>query len=323
MEAQTPDAKLAAMLAERKVLPIGIHFGLDETLYHADEGIGSTQIRQLARNPEDYWYYSAMNPKRPPDKSTPGQLRGSAMHCFLFYGEATFDARYMRGPDQDGMTTTEKGASTKAANAKAASLGLECLKADHYDRAVIASAMIKKNPNLAVAFEGGMSEVSIIYEKDGVRRKARLDYLKLRGLGDLKGCANRFDKEFGGACIGDITNYHYHEQMSWYMDARAEIPKLVADGAVHGDHDPEWIKKLAAAKAWGWQWVFIQTEGAPITWSKSISPANPMVEIGRLANKRGIDNFKAYVDKYGREQWVKVEPVTELFVEEMPPWFAR
>lgn len=317
------------MIVDEKVaelLPVGIHFGLDEQVYHRDPGIGSTDIRKLARNPADYWYESWMNPNRPAEgKSSRGRSRGTALHKLVYEGRDMFDSMFMRGPDQDGMSQGEKTTSTRAANAEAAKRGMECLKADDYDRVLIAAAMITKNPALATVFTGGMSEVSVIYEMDGVRRKARFDYLKIRGIGDLKTCANQFDMPFPEACRSAISSYRYHEQATWYLDARALLPQLVADGAVYGDHDPEWLKKVAAQQRWGWQFVFFQTEGAPITWSAILSPQNAaIVDAGRAANRAGIENFKRYMKEFGpNDIWLLIEQPEELMIEDMPGWFAR
>src|SRR5215472_7761351 len=115
-------AELAAMCAaeakkrlDEPLLPLGMHFGLDEGRYHRDPGIGSTDIRMLARNAQAYWYYSWMNPRRPEQTSTPSQIRGTALHRLVYLGQDFFEANYICGPDQAGMSTAEKTASTKRA----------------------------------------------------------------------------------------------------------------------------------------------------------------------------------------------------------------
>jgi hypothetical protein len=324
-------AELNAMiLDERKrrgmtpTLPLGIHFGLAEDRYHADPGLGSTDIRKLARNPPSYWYSSWMNPRRPADDPTPSQIRGTALHRLVYLGEDYFDQHYICGPDQTGMSTGEKAQSTKRANALAAETGRIALKIDDYERVAICAAMILKNPELSHVFHYGEPEVSIIWEQRGVRCKARIDYLKVRGLGDLKSCANPFDLDFPAACRRDIDRYAYHEQASWYMTARAQMAGFVKAGLVHGsDYDPKWLDQVAACEEPGWAFVFYGIEGPPLTWSAVLSPRNPIIGKARASNAHGLDQYLRFLKDFGTEMWVLRERPQELMMEEMPPWFAR
>lgn len=317
-----------------KPLDPGVYFNLDETTYHADPSLGSTDERKLAKNPSDYWWTSWMNPDRPRDKSTPAQERGSAVHALVLYGEAEFDKRYMRGAvHYDDMTPAEKGAATKEANKVAAAKGLTALPAAVYDNIAIASTIIAKNPKLGPALSGGINEVSIFWRdrKNGLPKKARVDCLKATtrdkevrmAVGDLKSLVNKFEKPFDRACIDSIVNYRYDVQARHYMDGCAEIAKLVADGCVKGDHDADILKKICAAKKIAWQWVFWQAEGAPLTYSKVISPANPILDIAGAAIAKADANYAAYMARFGTEVWLLEEEPSELYLEEMPPWFAR
>lgn len=304
---------------------LGIYFGLEEQLYRDDPALGSSDIRKLRRNPTSFWWESAMNPHRPKDKNTPARIRGSAMHKLVLEGEAAFDAIYARGPEHDeDMTPAEKSALTKEFKKKIASTGKVMLPADDYDRVVISKSMIVLNPSLKTAFQGGIPEVSLFWERDGVRRKARIDYLKPLGLGDLKGCANTKDIAFDAACRNDIANYDYHIQPAHYLEGSALIPQFVADGCVYGDHDAALFKSIVKGKKVGWQWVFFQMEKAPITWSYKISLENlPVLDTARRDIEIAVSRYVANMDKFGDSPWISVEKTQELFIESMPPWFAR
>src|SRR5262245_37204140 len=306
----------------------GIYFGMPAHEYHADPALGSSNVRQLRRNPASYWFESWMNPSRPPERDSISKLRGRAMQTRVYEGEQAFDARYCRGPDQDpDATPAEKAAITKAHNVKARARGLATIPAEDYDRIGIAAAMITKNPKLSTVFSGGMSEVSIFYlaniDDEIVKCKARIDYLKLRGIGDLKGIANPFDDEFKQACRLAITRYRYDIQAQYYLTARSLIPALVSAGAVHGDHDPEWLRKLCAETRYGWQWIFHQTECAPITWSYILSPSNPICEVAQRHIDVALQAFVTYRRRFGLTMWLLIETPQELALEEMPSWFAR
>ena len=344
MDQTTDPAALLKEQLDRRAqepLALGLHFGLDEDLHHADKGLGSTDIRRCAKNPFNYFYKSWMNPNRPPDTDTESRLTGRAMHKIVFEGQAAFDALYMRGPNQDGMSQGEKTASTKAANAKAASLGLTAIKAAAYDRIVIAGAMVTKNPKTARAFTNGCSEVSFVYMKDGIRRKARFDYLKcgsiqgkmLCGIGDLKSVANQYENDFEAECYNAIARYRYDSQAAYYLDAAALLPDAIQEGCVYwhgtGDLDTEsheLCKRLVKMEAVGWQWVFHQTEGAPITYTMKLSPRSPVIEAGRIMCERGLDRYRQCMEHFGPDQmWIIAEEgeVDECEIERMPGYYGR
>lgn len=305
----------------------GIYFGLDESAYHADPSLGSSNEKDLASNPSEYWWSSWMNPSRPEDKSTKAQEKGTAVHVLVLYGESEFDRRYMRGAvHSSDMTAAEKGALTKAANARAAVSGKIALQSDVYDNIAIASAMLAKNPKLATALVGGLNEVSVFWRDpvNGLPKKMRIDCLKPRGMGDLKSIANKYNKPFPRACIESVGNYDYHVQAKHYLNGRAFIPKLVVDGCVHGDHDAALLKKVCASKTCAWQWVWWQSEGAPITFSKILSPANyPMLKHAQDIIDHGDSNYISYMERFGTTMWLLEEDPTELYIEEMPGWFGR
>jgi hypothetical protein len=307
----------------------GIYFELDEELYHLDPALGSSDHRKLLTSPCDYWYESPLNPNRPADKDTPARARGRAMHKLVLEGEAAFDKIYMRGADHtDDMTPAQKSALTKALNVEAAKLGKIVLPAEVYDRTAIASAMITKNPKLATAFVGGASEVSIFWTRDGVRRKARLDYLKPRGIGDLKSIINTREIPFRAACLNSIANYRYEMQAALYIEARSMIPQFFADGLVYpATQVDKWrdiLRKCAETKAFAFQWIFFQAEKSPITWSKILSPANPIFEIASREIDLAADNYRAYMEQFGpNEMWLEIEDPKELDMSEMPGWWGR
>ena len=303
----------------------GVYFGMDADSYRNDPSLGSSDEKTLAANPSSYWYSSWMNPGRPPDVATPATKRGTAVHVRVLYGEAEFNRRYMRGADNDeSMTPAEKAAATKAANATAVKLGLIALPGKEYDNIAIAAAMIAKNPELSTALVGGLNEVSVFWVRDGIPKKARIDVLKPRGVGDLKSLANKFDVPFPKACTNSIGNYRYDVQACHYLEARALLAGFAAEGRVSGDHDETLFKAVCASKTWAWQWVWWQAEGAPITFSKILSPQNPILETAASTIERADANFRAYMDHFGPSQmWLLQEKPSELFIEELPSWYAR
>ena len=178
----------------------GIYFGLPEQQYFDDPALGSGDMRALVREgAPGYWWQSGYNNLRAADDDDkPSLVLGKAIHKLVLEGGDAFDHLFVRSPHSDDMSPSEKSTATKDLKKRMEQQGrfdVTVLPGKAYDRAVIASAMITKNAGLKTAFQGGMSEVSIFWSRgDGIRRKARLDYLKAPG--------RDIDKTPGG--VGDL-----------------------------------------------------------------------------------------------------------------------
>lgn len=295
----------------------GIYFGLDELQYHQDPALGSTDIRRIMASPCDWWWHSSLNPARPSVEPTPAMQFGRAVHKCVLEGKAAFEALY---------GSCEFPGNIKAGKEERAALdaqGKIALKADDYQRILIASAMIAANPHLAEAFTGGVPEVSVFWERDGVRFKCRIDELKLRASVDLKSIRNSRGIDFREACKRRFSDDRHDVQAEHYQDGRRHMEQLLADGAVYGDHDPEWLSRAAKASA-AFVFVYWQAEDSPITWSRKLSPGNPILDYARQTINRAIDHFKTYRAAFGDDRpWILAEPIDELDIDELPQWFGR
>jgi hypothetical protein len=76
-------------------LPDGVYIGLPEEVYHADTALGSTSIKQLAKNPPK-WQYDRLRPRK---EVTPEHfIWGRAFHCRILEGKEEFERRYAKPP---------------------------------------------------------------------------------------------------------------------------------------------------------------------------------------------------------------------------------
>jgi hypothetical protein len=306
----------------------GIYINLPEKEYRDDPALGSSDIGRLFGNPYNYWWFSRMNPRRPAEKDSTAARDGRATHCCVLEGRDAFDARYVRGEDhEEGTSTGQKATATKAAKKIAEAAGLILLPAETYDRIVITAAMINKNPYLNGAFSGGMPEVSIFWTRDGIRRKARLDYLKPRGIGDLKNVANQFDKPFPKACHDTLANRKGELQAVHYLEARSHLPQFFFDGqffAPEGVYVVDFLERCAKTDVYAFMWVFFQSEGAPITFSRILSLANPAVEEAKAKIETATDNYRRCMEHWGPDEtWVPEDAPEEFDPSEMPAWWGR
>jgi hypothetical protein len=193
-----------------------------------------------------------------------------------------------------------------------------------------------------------MAEVSIFWTAtvrtlDGgthkVRCKARIDYLKPRGIGDLKSVANERRRPFPVACRLAIRDYRHDLQVAHYLDARAALPALVAakNIFVKGGHSAadlerivEFLERVRAVEDFAFQFVFFQKSGAPRTWSCVYSPenkkegraANPLLVNARLDRTVALATYAEWAAKApAGEAWIEHDPVLEADETEMPMAF--
>jgi hypothetical protein len=323
---------------ETKLLPLGLHFGLPADVYHRDAALGSSDLRLLARNPFNFWWQSSLNPGwKPNEKETESLINGRALHKLVYEGNEAFKREFEIGPDQTGLSSGEKGASTRKANEAAAKIGKTCIRLEVWERIAVTAAMITRNPDLATVFQGGRSEVSFFFLINGIRCKCRWDYLKtsmpkagpnagkrITGIGDLKGIANQYEMDLEQACYNAIATYRYDAQIAHYLDALSLLGAAVSDGLIYGGHDSEWVKRAASWDLRAFQLIFHQTEGAPITHSMIFSPNNPIVESGRAVIHKGLERYAYCMEKFGSDNaWLLLDPAREAEVERMPMFWGR
>ncbi len=354
--AKTPAAPAATTDAPKQ-LPDGIYIGLSNARYHRDLALGSTDLRYLLKGANLYWH-KKLNPKRPKSNdSTPSKILGNATHCLLLDGTGPFNAEYVRGPygPDDDLTSAEKSALTKAAKAKLM-VGQELLTQEDHDFVLGCKDVIDSDPELQGCLDNGLSEVSVFFTRpDGVRCKARLDKLKIRGIGDIKTIANERERPIEQACWLDIATYRYDIPAEHYCEGRRQMPALLAAGKVYigegqdeegADVAPELITKddtdadqilsflarCVAVKNFGFQLVFIPKKGAPDAWSTTLSQGNPilvgstdpLVVGARLDIETAIDIYKMAMAKFGPDKrWLPGHPVEELDIANLPYNFGR
>lgn len=296
----------------------GIYFGMSDVVYHADRALGSTGIKKLIGNAPDFWWESWMNPARPADDDTPAKVFGRQLHkCVLEGAEAFKDGH----APQYGKGNTKEG---KAEIADIVETGKVPVKFAEYGKILAASAFIRANKTLANAFENGMPEVSIFWTVDGIRYKARFDFLKLNAITDLKSLSNPMGKEFTRACRDAIASYDYLVSAEHYCEGRRQMKRLVEAGQVFGDHDPEWLQRVAANEVFAFVFVFWQKDGAPISHGIKLSPGNPLFSRARTMISVGMHNYQRFMKDFGTDAaWVPSTPLEELDETDLPVWYQQ
>lgn len=355
-QSRKPDGLDATALT--KLMPgfaDGIYLNMPNAVYHADTALGSSNIRDLLKGANLFWFKSWMNPKKPKEKLTPSKIVGNATHRLLLDGLQFFKAEYVRGPygpDDDDLSSAEKSALTKEAKKKLQE-GQELLAQEDYDFVTGCKSLLDADPELAGCLDNGLSEVSVFWTRpDGVRCKVRLDKLKLKGIGDIKTIANERERELPVACALDIHTYRYDIPAEHYLEGRRQLLRLVTDGKVFAcDNNgaPSLIKPVSNAQKGGgmvqdegerkvldflaacgatkgpaFQFVFIPKKGAPDAWSCVLSPGNPILMMAKTDIETAISYFRMAMEKYGPEKrWLPNHEVAELSLDDLPVGFGR
>ena len=336
---------IGKMDAER--LPLGIHFGLDEEKYHADPALGSSSIRDLATYPVK-WQYDRLRPRE--REETEAMTWGSAWHCRVLEGKAAFEARYAKPPRPadypDALNTTDdikeflrmhgqKLTGNKPDLVARAKEIDECPPffsdildqwiAEHPDHQDLterqaqeiedAVAMMERDDTLRAVMQAGSlingaAELSIIYEVEGVRRKARFDYalaptknresaliVDLKSFTTFKGATDE------DAAIRKIYDMAYDVQAAYYIEAYNAARELLERGLVFGDApDSGYLSAFLSAPSIEWVWVMIRRDRGMVPLIISVDTNEPMFERGHEIVDGAILTYQAYMAKFGADQ---------------------
>jgi hypothetical protein len=329
----------------------GTYFNLSESSYYADDALGSSDLKRLTISGADYWYYSLLNPERPDDE-TRARRNGTALHCCVLFGSDEFHRRYIcevsKADYPEALVTVDDIKRELRANGGTVSgskgeltarlrsfgdytfwddlvseqeaSGKIVLKREDYSRIVIASEMIKRNPELESCFENGVPEVSVFWTVDGVRFRARFDYLRMFAVIDLKSFTNVMDKPIDLAINSAIFNHRYDVQSHHYLNARERMREHIRAGRVFGDIDRDWLNKLAAVDDYLFTFVFYTVNGAPIARAVDVPPGGMVDGAAGADVARAIETYKKYRAHYGDGLWVDLTPRRTLGDEDVPGW---
>lgn len=187
----------------------------------------------------------------------------------------------------------------------------------------------------------GHAEVSVFWTtEDGVRCKARFDYLRVKSIVDAKTFAARDDVEVIRAFCMGIRNFGYALQAEHYRDARAQIGGLLdakfvyqatAVTGVEGEGDDavevtrtelsaipadhprfQFLQRVAAERDPSWIWLTIQTLGFPEVDVLELKTST----ISAAANTQMLEaraKWKANAEKHGTDQpWVADRPLIQI-----------
>lgn len=330
----------------------GVYFGLPDDDYFRDPALGSTDIKKLLISPADYWCESLYNERRNP-KATRYLDRGHGIHAMVLFGEAYFDKSFARKIQRDDypdalVTMADMKAALKAVGLStsgkkedlAARLrenaprfvlfddlveeqqrsGKTILEPDDYDRIIIASAMIKRNPALKNCFENGVPEVSVFWEQDGVRFRARFDYLRMQSTIDLKSFTNKMERPLAEAVNSTFWNQRHDLQAAHYLNARTIMRDLFNQGRVFGDIDRDWLRRVVEVENDVFVFVYHQLSGSTVTRGRFVRRGEHVDGAASAQIARAADIWRENFSRFGEDMWVDMTPLDEVVAEDVPGW---
>lgn len=340
----------------------GIYFGMDERKYHADPALGSTSLKELVLDAIEYQHERLHGAEK---KENFALKWGSAIHCRVLEGRRSLDERFPIAPalsDYPGALVTMEHLrnhakkigvkpGTKKEDAIAAirdfdrdipiwdeiwakfeteAAGKTIIPRDALVHIERAAQWMQRDAILAPVMEdgtliAGASEVSIFYEENGVRLKARLDHLLAHAVVDLKSFRAIMAERLKPAAKKAVSRMRYDLQAAAYIRALRAAAKLHASGKVFDNpYQPEFLDtvfKTLAAKQMKWIWVLIKASGAP-------QPVIAEFELGSMIFRQAavdiddaINNYRDLTAKFGLDSdWVPNNSAEVWGDQDFPAW---
>lgn len=199
-------------------LPAGLHFGLPESRYHADDlrdvpTLSSTVAKLLLRSPLHGWTaHPRLNPDHEPTQRKTFDI-GRAAHRAVLGRGGDFVAIPGEFLDARGYATTKAAKDwIEAARAD----GLTPLKAEEVDQiGAMAGTVSARLADMGIRIDPARSEVTALAEVDGVWCRARVDNLPERGsvFYELKSTTDASSD----AVIRAVESYGYDVQVAHYQ----------------------------------------------------------------------------------------------------------
>jgi hypothetical protein len=343
-------------------LPDGLYFGMEESRYHSLPMVSSHDVKQLLISPLDYWEQSWMNPA-PDDEETEedtfARMLGRAYHARILEGVDALNERFapkLVCPKDTLDTADELRAVLREMELPVGGnkpilinrlldakpdikikavleesyaeqhKGKGFLDQKYLSRIARAAAMIEQNPHISKCFTGGYAEVVVIWTKDGVQRRARLDYLKPAAIPDLKSFNNKMRRPIKEAITKSIRFDEHPFQAEYYIEAGHYAAEFARDGKItvcsdNWRHKPDedFLRLLGEQKEdHAFWWVFQQTGRAPVARTYLYNDCHNMRSVARYRIDQAIHVYIEHRDRHGTdgEPWVDNTPPERLSDED-------
>ena len=337
----------------------GVYFGLDADTYLDDPALGSGDMRRLYTDPPGYWWRSPYNPERPERKERQDLHEGRAFHVMLLEGAEVFTDRYIIEPEkhrianllvtvQDMKDWLKKRGHTgtgqkrdimhqiRALNKNVRfwddvlsdfrelceTKNLEPIKQDLSNHVRAAAEHIRLNPNLEHVFGKGVPEVTVVWDDKKVRLKARIDFLRVRPVIDLKTIRKPTGYSTFDAHVFREMRIRRHDIQAYHLlEARHEAAAAIADGRVYGEApSDEWLKAVRDETDYAAYFVYYQKDqdSPPIAKAYEFKPDFGPMTLASENWREGYYNFHKFRNRFGLDDmWVNYDGVHTVLMDQV------
>ena len=183
----------------------GIHLDIPNSIYHGFDAVSNGYLKKLGEVPAK---------AKIPQPDTPAMLFGRAVHAYVLEGREAFDKEFCVAPKVDKRTTEGKAEWAEFVECNG---GKDVVSEDDYYKIRDITDAVKRHPLAVRMLSEGISEVTAIWEDDGLLCKCRPDRIPDGNRGvilDLKTCSDASEVGFSRA----VANFGYYRQAAWYID---------------------------------------------------------------------------------------------------------
>jgi hypothetical protein len=193
----------------------GVYFNLPDETYHAEKRLSSSGIRDILDNPTYYWFNSNFNPLKE-EKKTEALTDGRIFHALVLERENFKNKFKVTPPEIEALNKncTEYRVWKSAQE-------LEVIPYAKFQKFNQICEYLKQDGQLldCTVIKGGYPEVSIFWTEDGIKRKARIDYLKRNAIIDLKTFVKRNKAPLNSYVSQYFFSYRVYLQLIYYKHA--------------------------------------------------------------------------------------------------------
>ena len=249
------------------MIPHGIHFDIPEHVYRADPAYSYSQVTQMLPTPADYKW---CKDHKPP-------------HTYAM-AAGTLIGRLVLEPERNAFESFSIKPEPRAPNGWEAdqhAAGLIPIKTSDIEECKLAAESLRNHPIAGPILTGeGRSEVTIIFDVDGIRCKARIDRVpdETDYLADLK---KTRDAQPGRWVDGKTDAYFQQSKFAYQVKDMGYY--IQAGLYLHG-----WNQVCPESPRTRWRNVCVEQD----------PPCKVMVyELEQAAIKRGLEEFKSLLKK--------------------------
>lgn len=360
---------MTTLIPERGREP-GIFLHMPAEEHRADPAIGGSGYGKMTVSMPEFQYRWSGNAARVADPDTDSKNFGSAVHRLVLEGPESLQREFICepvGPDvlntMDDLRAALKSLGMAVSGSKDALIerlrphvaaqqfasvtprwriyndivdtakarGKKVLKPDAWARIMIAGQHITANPALSKSFSNGKSEISVFWQRDGIRKKARFDYLRAVVMGhvptavvsDLKSFAAPrevpVERQIDNACGS------YLKQAAHYLEGfEAMVGMLAASEPPVTDANADelaWLKRFTQTRETVFAFVFYKNTGAPYSAGRIILPDDPLIKMANDRIAALLAEFRRFYETFGPDgPWINCDEPSRLTEDNIKPW---